>query len=255
VNRKIENDSEHLAVALVNGNNVCVVGGQPILLSKFATLLQKSNSTEGKDHSKVPFYKRKPRVTLRWVPVSAPFHCPQMKACVPRIMEDVSRIGLSMRGSNLRFPVYATNNGENLQGLGDIMKALVDMQCTQMVDFPACLAKATRENGVTHVLDFGPGGSGGAAQLAARIFDHDGRGVSTVLAVSNKMENEAATVNRPELLGMNELLKENVKSLHTKTSSSTFGSFWPTLDKLTVSNAAAYQGPFPTNCNVVVTDM
>ena len=256
VNRKIEREPERLAVALVNGSNVCVVGGHPALLSKFAVLLQKSNSTQGKDHSKVPFYKRKPRVTLRWVPVNAPFHCPQMAAAVPCIMEDVARLGLRIRGKDLKFPVYATSNGENLQDQDDIMKALVEMQCTQMVDFPACLAKVTRANGVTHVLDFGPGGASGSAQLAARILEQEGRGVLTVLAVTSKMEDEPATINRPEMLGMGELLKEEAKDLRTIAPTAAPGAFWPTLDTLTVSlNGQAYQGPFPTNCNIVVTDM
>merc|ERR1712086_1176354 len=170
--------------------------------------------------------------------------------------EDVARLGLRIRGKDLKFPVYATSNGENLQDQGDIMKALVEMQCTQMVDFPACLAKVTRANGVTHVLDFGPGGASGSAQLAARILEQEGRGVLTVLAVTSKMEDEPATINRPEMLGMGELLKEEAKDLRTIAPTAAPGAFWPTLDTLTVSlNGQAYQGPFPTNCNIVVTDM
>jgi len=256
VNRKIEHEFEHLAVALVNGSNACVVGGHPALLSKFAVLLQKSNSTQSKDHSKVPFYKRKPRVTLRWVPVSAPFHCPQMKAAIPRIMEDVASLGLNLCGSDLNFPVYATNNGESMQGQGDIMEALVEMQCTQMVDFPACLAKVKCSNGVTHVLDFGPGGASGPAQLTARINEQERRGILTVLAVASKMEDEVGSSTRPEMLGMKELLKEKAADLRAIAPTATPDAFWPTLDTLTISlNGKEYQGPFPRNCNVVVRDM
>merc|ERR1712070_296969 len=129
-----------------------------------------------------------------------------------------------------KFPVYATNNGENLQNEDEIYRALVEMQCVQMVDFPACLAKVTRSNGISHVLDFGPGGSSGSAQLVARIMEDEGRGVMTVLAVVSRMEDEAATASRPAMLGMKEILKKKSEDLRAIEPAAAVGSFWPTLD-------------------------
>ena len=44
------------------------------------------------------------------------------------------------------------------------------MQATRAVRWPASLANASAKNQVTHVLDFGPGGTRGAAALTRRVL-------------------------------------------------------------------------------------
>ena len=77
-----------------------------------------------------------------------------------QILADVATMGLSISGSSLKFPVYSTKDGSDLSAIqGDIMPALVAMQSEEKMNFPAALSGATAAKGVTHVLDFGPGGN------------------------------------------------------------------------------------------------
>lgn len=120
-----------------------------------------------------------------------------------QILADIARMGLSISGSSLRFPVYSTTDGGDLAAVqGDIMPALVAMQSEQKMDFPAALSSATASKGVTHVLDFGPGGNdavGGSANFAAQILD--GCGVTVVTCVSDSPGRD----DLPVLVGAEEL--------------------------------------------------
>ena len=52
------------------------------------------------------------------------------------------------------------------------MPALIAMQPEEKMDFPAAMGAVSVTNGITHVLDFGPGGNdavGGSANFAAQV--------------------------------------------------------------------------------------
>ena len=121
-----------------------------------------------------------------------------------QILADVTKMGLSIPSSSLRFPVYSTKDGSDLSSGSstDIMPALIAMQSEQKMDFPAALSNATAAKGVTHVLDFGPGGNdavGGSANFASQLLD--GCGVTVVACVSDSPGRD----DLPVLVGANEL--------------------------------------------------
>ena len=68
---------------------------------------------------------------------------------------------------------------------------------------------ASRSRGVTHILDFGPGGASGAASFTARIMQERrqaGEGeVHTVLAAVTCTQASDTSGGRPKLLGMHQL--------------------------------------------------
>ncbi len=120
-----------------------------------------------------------------------------------QILADVAKMGLSVSGSSLKFPVYSTKDGSDLAAVnGDIMPALIAMQAEEKMDFPAALRTATAAQGVTHVLDFGPGGNdavGGSANFASQLLD--GCGVTVVACVSETPGRD----DLPVLVGAGEL--------------------------------------------------
>ena len=117
-----------------------------------------------------------------------------------QILADVTTMGLSISGSSLKFPVYSTKDGSDLSAIqGDIMPALIAMQSEDKMDFPAAVSAA---KGVTHVLDFGPGGNdaiGGSANFTAQLLD--GCGVTVITCVSESPGRD----DLPVLVGAEEL--------------------------------------------------
>jgi fatty acid synthase subunit alpha len=70
-----------------------------------------------------------------------------------------------------------------LRQSSDLMKEIIDLQCVKAVHWEKALTMASRKFGVSHIVDFGPGGLVGAASLTGRL--KEGRGVA-VIAVGSK---------------------------------------------------------------------
>eukprot|EP01043_Picozoa_sp_COSAG02_P085290 COSAG02_NODE_22962_length_734_cov_1.125984_2_plen_90_part_01 len=87
--------------------------------------------------------------------VAAPFHSGAMAAeASAQILADVAKMGLSVSGSSLKFPVYSTKDGSDMSAVnGDIMPALIAMQAEENRDFRAARSSATAAKGLTLFLD------------------------------------------------------------------------------------------------------
>jgi hypothetical protein len=71
------------------------------------------------------------------------------------------------------------------------------MQVAQPVMWPAATRAVSAREGVTHLLDFGPGGAAGTAGLSARMLAERGDGaVTVVLASATTMEDVAPEGSR-----------------------------------------------------------
>lgn len=248
VNKKLSAGSmdQKASVSLVNGNLACVVSG-PIEYLKFLHGVLSSMSCGSSSSKGVPYYQRKPKITLRFLKVSAPFHCGIIADAVPLIAADAVKMGLNILGKDLNFPVLATTTQAiNLQSLGDesILPTLICMQTTQPVDWPAVVARAhlcTKNKNLnassnlmlTHILDFGPGGEGGVASLTSRCIEDMGSQVVTVLASPSIQPQKADTESTAlSLQSMELLLSSDHAILHTaprlrRKSAVANSSFWP----------------------------
>jgi fatty acid synthase subunit beta len=74
-------------------------------------------------------------------------------------------------------------------------------QSTQPVNWAAAIRAAVEGNDVSHVLDFGPGGTGGAANFTACLAE--GTGTQVILASHAHSGDLERKVDRPTVLGMN----------------------------------------------------
>jgi len=201
--------SNKVQLSLVNGNTAVVLSGEPATLAVLEQKLNQQQMQETTPRSAVPFYKRRPVVTTRFLKVTAPFHFSRMERAEALILADVARIGLRISGDRLAIPVYATDGhardlGQTC-GSSDIMPTLVSMQATRTVQWPASVANASARNSITHVLDFGPGGTRGSATLTRRVLADRMEDLPVILAAPfQPSEND-----RPEgVFGLDTLMSD-----------------------------------------------
>ncbi|RDW67213.1 Fatty acid synthase subunit beta [Aspergillus mulundensis] len=172
--------SESVRLGLVNGPQLFVVSGHPNSLRALERLIQlqsRTASDPSKNWSRVPFSQRPPAVSTRHLPVTVPFHSPYLQEAEKLIIQDLA--SLTLRGTDLAFPVYHTETAENLQtsSSSNLIPELVRMICTESVQWETLLQKALP--GFTHVLDFGPGGDAGVGSLISQ--QREGTGLRTVI--------------------------------------------------------------------------
>ncbi len=191
-------------IALVNGESPpnLVVSGHPIDLHKLQSLLATIQADAADSQVRVPFSKRKLEFSTSYLPVTAPFHSPLLAAAIPLIRADLARLQITLSAKDLAIPVLSTADGMNLQLDPEVdgptlLSRLVEMQCIRPVQWAvicrSLLAQPTTTNApsasqcpfvfpcpITHVLDFGPGGSRGIARLTAQNLE--GKGVQVMLA-------------------------------------------------------------------------
>ncbi|KAI9473939.1 MAG: fatty acid synthase [Benjaminiella poitrasii] len=178
----VEQTNSHLAperqivLALRNGPRSFVCTGPPQSLYGLNLALRKSKASTGLDQSRVPYSQRKIKFSSRFLPITARFHSFYLTSVVSTVMEDAKNNGLLFDSSNLKIPVLSTESGENLQKTDDLTKALLELICIRHVNWE----KSTAVEGLTHILDFGPGGTSGIGALTYR--SKEGTGVEVVLA-------------------------------------------------------------------------
>ncbi|KAF7512381.1 hypothetical protein GJ744_001949 [Endocarpon pusillum] len=166
---------ERIGIGLINGPSNIVVCGPILSLCALNTSIRQVKVSPGLDQSKIAFSTRRPEITSRYLPISAPFHSPLLEEACAAAIRDLSDI--QIHSGNLRTSVYHTKTGQDLkdQTSSDIVSELVRMITCDILDWP----KTTKFPGVTHVIDFGPGGISGAGMLTHR--NKEGTGVRVVL--------------------------------------------------------------------------
>ncbi|KAJ3255887.1 3-oxoacyl-[acyl-carrier-protein] synthase [Boothiomyces macroporosus] len=170
LNKQIEKTNKFLAspigISLYNGQNKFVVTGHPKALYGLIQALRQIKAPNGLDQSKIPYSSRKPVFTMRFLPVSVPFHSEYLSGCTDKVMQHFPR---QLFENKLAIPVYNTEDGSDLREYkGDLARLVCDLIFTRPIHWQ----KAT-DFDATHLIDFGPGGL--IAPLTARNFE--GRGV------------------------------------------------------------------------------
>eukprot|EP00397_Hematodinium_sp_SG-2012_P000038 GEMP01000038.1.p1 GENE.GEMP01000038.1~~GEMP01000038.1.p1 ORF type:complete len:4044 (+),score=1094.81 GEMP01000038.1:434-12565(+) len=182
----VEEKMKHfqLAIALENGLDMCVVSGTPQALKELKTVLTKLSAPSGDAQGRVPFSKRKPIIFTKWINATVPFHHHMLRAAEPVVIKDAQRIAYTIPSSAFVFPVYGTDRAADdlsaLADVDDVFPRLVRMQVSECVIWASSLRCATNACGVSHVLDFGPGGMNGVGVLSQRLVE--GAGVEVIHA-------------------------------------------------------------------------
>ncbi|KAI9205069.1 fatty acid synthase [Polychytrium aggregatum] len=180
--KHVEATNKHLPadrrvhLSLINGPRSTICTGPPQSLYGLNVALRKIKAPTGLDQSRVPHSERKIRFSSRFLPVAVPFHSEYLVNVPAQLEQDISELNLDFDAAKIAIPVYHTNTGEDLRNSSRLTISLVEQICTQAVHWEI----ATKVDNVTHILDFGPGGSSGIGGLTQR--NKEGTGVQVVLA-------------------------------------------------------------------------
>jgi len=157
---------KQLFLSLVNGWRRLVFSGPPEELFAFRKRLGGS----------------KKKFVWEFLAVSGPYHSPHMQKGLKPFEEDLKRLKIRFSSSDLKLPVYATDDGRDLRKRPDLMKDLLEMQFLTGVRWDLCTKTASRKEDVTHILDFGPG------EIASTLtfLNREGEGVVVIPCATQK---------------------------------------------------------------------
>ncbi|KAK8093874.1 fatty acid synthase subunit beta [Apiospora hydei] len=141
--------------------------------------LREIRAKDGMDQSRIPYSKRKPEISLSFLPISAPFHTPYLEGAASRVAVRMANSWPEPgRTSSLRVPVFETEKGLNV-GAADAPEAnltqmLIDAIMTKVVDWPSTLQVGSGIK-LSHVISLGIG------RFASMVYQNvDGRGVRVI---------------------------------------------------------------------------
>ncbi|KAF9311477.1 3-oxoacyl-[acyl-carrier-protein] synthase [Podila horticola] len=169
-------EDRKIKIALINGPRSSICTGPPQSLYGLNLALRKLKAPTGLEQGRVPFSQRKVKFSSRFLPITAPFHSSYLDGVSTLVAEDITRYDLAFDHTKMTVPVFSTDSGKDISGSATITMDLVDQICS----LPVHWEKATAMTELTHVIDFGPGGSSGVGSLTAR--NKDGTGVQVILA-------------------------------------------------------------------------
>ncbi|KAJ2607731.1 fatty acid synthase alpha subunit Lsd1, partial [Coemansia sp. RSA 1365] len=168
--------SSKIYLSLTNSSKMHVVSGNTASLSLFIQVLKQEFDTNGADQTRIPFSKRKPGVSIKYLSINGPYHCELLAHALEGACAYATKKGWCMDGDSLRRPVRTYEDGRDIYGIQDLAHYLLRCMFVIPVDWPA----AAKISGITHVVDFGPGGVSGIGALMHRIYE--GQGVSVICA-------------------------------------------------------------------------
>ncbi|KAJ1929798.1 fatty acid synthase alpha subunit Lsd1, partial [Linderina macrospora] len=173
-NRHLPSDRQ-IVLSLINGPRSFVITGPPQSLYGLNLSLRKLKAPAGLDQNRTPFSQRKLQFSTRFLPIYAPFHSEYLASAPEAVVRDAAANGWTLDAKDIRIPALSGDDGSDLAGEKDLTRKLVDSLCLLPVDWP----KATAMAGVTHIVDFGPGGVSGIGGLTNR--NKEGTGVRVIL--------------------------------------------------------------------------
>ncbi|ETN41093.1 uncharacterized protein HMPREF1541_03028 [Cyphellophora europaea CBS 101466] len=162
-------------IGLINSQSNFVVSGPMLSLCALTSNLRQVKAAPGADQGKVAYSMRKPEFSLRFLPISAPFHSVHLESAVFTALQALSQVHID--AGDLQVPVYHSHTGEDLRkkGSGDVVPDLVRMILCELDDWTS----STKFPDATHVLDFGPGGISGVGALLHR--NKEGTGLRLII--------------------------------------------------------------------------
>ena len=96
-------------------------------------------------------------ITWRYIPSTIAAHSPFLSYAFRSSPLDALRIGLKLRGEDLKIPVWSTDGGTDLRASEDVLTDSMRGYLTRPATWRSQIAPLLTPNRITHVLDFGPG--------------------------------------------------------------------------------------------------
>ncbi|KAI8321102.1 hypothetical protein GQ54DRAFT_241681, partial [Martensiomyces pterosporus] len=148
-------------LSLVNTYDQFIVSGKLENVVQFARLVRGKSAPLGEDQSQIPFTQRKPTIRTRFISMTAPFHTDLQRDVVDRQCAHAASRGWILNATDLGIPVRACDDGHDIRSEADLTRYLFESICVLPLNWPV----ATDQHGITHIVDFGPGGLNGFGSL------------------------------------------------------------------------------------------
>ncbi|KAJ2459216.1 fatty acid synthase alpha subunit Lsd1 [Coemansia sp. RSA 2424] len=168
--------AEHAYLAVVNTVDQFIVASKLLSAAKLVAFLRSESADPDTDQSRVPFSKRKPVIAVQFTTITAPYHCPLLEAAADEAYNIAVEKQWVLHVSGMQIAVRAGDDGHDIRSETDLTRYLFSSICVLPVDWP----QATRCPGVTHIVDFGPGGLSGFGMMAYKNVE--GMGIPVICA-------------------------------------------------------------------------
>ncbi|KAJ2909900.1 fatty acid synthase alpha subunit Lsd1, partial [Coemansia aciculifera] len=167
---------ERVYLAVANTYDRFLVAGQASSVVKLAEFLRSVSADPDDDQSHTPFAKRKPVIAVQFTTISVPYHCPLLGSAADKAYAMAVEKQWTLHAKDMQIAVRAGDDGHDIRTEADLTRYLFSSICVLPVDWPL----ATRSPGVTHIVDFGPGGLSGFGSLAYKNIE--GMGIPVICA-------------------------------------------------------------------------
>ncbi|KAJ2452874.1 fatty acid synthase alpha subunit Lsd1 [Coemansia sp. RSA 2336] len=147
-----DNDNAQVHLSITEATDQFVISGNLSSLTQVVMNVRKKAAAQNEDQSEVPFLKRKPQVTVRYIDTNAPFHCTHMSAVAQRHLSYVESKGWTFDSQHMHVPLQ-TADKLDLRDEEDLTRVLAERIYVQAVDWPKTLLA---RKDVTHIVDFAP---------------------------------------------------------------------------------------------------
>ncbi|KAJ2910492.1 fatty acid synthase alpha subunit Lsd1, partial [Coemansia aciculifera] len=168
--------ARHAFLALTNTLDQFIVASEISSAAKFVAFLRSESADPDEDQSRTPFAKRKPVITVQFTAISVPYHCPLLKSAADEAYSMAVKKQWALHAKDMQIAVRAGDDGHDIRTEADLTRYIIDSIFVLLVDWPL----VTRSPGVTHIVDFGPGGLSGFGSLAFKNVE--GMGISVICA-------------------------------------------------------------------------
>ncbi|KAJ2908902.1 fatty acid synthase alpha subunit Lsd1, partial [Coemansia aciculifera] len=168
--------ARHAYLALTNTLDQFIVASEISSAVKFVSYLRSESADPDEDQSRTPFAKRKPVITVQFTTISVPYHSPLLESAADEAYAMAVEKQWVLYAKDMQIAVRAGDDGHDIRTEADLTRYIIDSIFVLLVDWPL----VTRSPGVTHIVDFGPGGLSGFGSLAFKNVE--GMGTPVICA-------------------------------------------------------------------------
>ncbi|KAJ2025364.1 fatty acid synthase alpha subunit Lsd1, partial [Coemansia sp. S85] len=173
-NSRLSSPDEHAYLAVANSYDRFLVASQAKSAVELAEFLRSESAGADEDQSRIPYPKRKPVIVAQYTTISVPYHSVLLEGAADEAYAVAVEKGWVLRSGDMQIAVRAGDDGHDIRSEADLTRYLIDSICVLPVNWP----QATQYPGITHIVDFGPGGLSGFGFVAYKSIE--GSGVSIV---------------------------------------------------------------------------
>ncbi|KAJ1998698.1 fatty acid synthase alpha subunit Lsd1, partial [Coemansia thaxteri] len=175
-NARQPTSGEHVYLAVINAADQFIVAGEIASAASFVEFLREESADPDKDQSRVPYSKRRSVIYTQYTTITAPYHCVLQEPAIEAMSTMAKDKQWTFQASDMQIAVRAGDDGHDIRVEPNLTQYLFMSICVLLVDWPL----VSQCPGISHIVDFGPGGLSGFGLLACK--NNEGLGVSVICA-------------------------------------------------------------------------